>query len=133
MKVLALGFLLIMFAGQTALQAMPAAIHRVDREVSLRKGQKTTLRAEKITIKFDSVVEDSRCPEGTNCIWAGNAKIRLMVSKAGKRAKAIELNTAGQMAGDASVEAQYENYKIKLISLGSKPGYSARLQITSTR
>ncbi len=29
-----------------------------------------------ICIVMDSVYDDSRCPEGVNCIWEGNAKMR---------------------------------------------------------
>ena len=31
-------------------------------------------------IKFDAVVEDSRCPTNVECIWAGRAKVSLIIS-----------------------------------------------------
>jgi hypothetical protein len=39
------------------------------------------------------VIEDSRCPRDVNCIWAGNAKVKLLVSKGKKRSQEVELNT----------------------------------------
>jgi hypothetical protein len=30
-------------------------------------------------VRFDSVAEDSRCPEGVECVWAGNAAVMLTV------------------------------------------------------
>lgn len=37
-----------------------------------------------ITIKFLDVIEDSRCPKGTNCIWEGRAIVKAEVSSEGK-------------------------------------------------
>ena len=45
-----------------------------------------------IQIRFVELVDDSRCPTDTNCIWAGNAKIKVRVTKNG-RSKDLELNT----------------------------------------
>ncbi|HEX7174033.1 MAG TPA: hypothetical protein VF240_01945, partial [Pyrinomonadaceae bacterium] len=40
------------------------------RQVELRVGEETTLPDSKIKIRFLSVDNDSRCPQGVNCIWA---------------------------------------------------------------
>lgn len=32
------------------------------------------------TVAFGSLVEDSRCPPGTQCVWAGRLQVRLTVS-----------------------------------------------------
>ncbi len=37
-----------------------------------------------ITIKFIEVVEDSRCPKGVDCMWAGRAVVKVEVSQNGK-------------------------------------------------
>ncbi|MDT0630372.1 hypothetical protein RQM47_04450 [Rubrivirga sp. S365] len=31
------------------------------------------------TVAFEALVEDSRCPEGVQCIWAGRVQVRLTV------------------------------------------------------
>jgi len=36
-----------------------------------------------VTIKFSDVIEDSRCPEGVNCIWAGRAIVKVEVTSNG--------------------------------------------------
>jgi len=60
--------------------------------VSIKAGQRKSAAQGRLKIKFLSVEEDSRCPEGANCIWAGNAKIKIAVS--GKyETKTFELNT----------------------------------------
>ncbi len=46
----------------------------------------------KLTIKFVSV-EDSRCPQGVDCVWAGNAKVKIKVTNRKGVSKTFELNT----------------------------------------
>ncbi len=62
-------------------------------EMTLKINEQTTDETSGITVKFVELVEDSRCPEGVNCIWAGNAKVKISVSKNGANGQTIELNT----------------------------------------
>ena len=103
-------------------------------EVKLRVAQEKTAPGTTIKVKFLSVIEDSRCPEGVNCIWAGVAKIKIQLRKAGKPEKEFELNT-NQM--DKSIT--FEGHTIKLLTLTPYPkanmsyradSYSATLTIT---
>ena len=103
-------------------------------EVKLRIAQEKTAPCTGIKIKFVSVVEDSRCPQGVNCIWAGVAKIKIQLRKAGKSAQEFELNT-NQM--DKSIT--FEGHEMKLASLTPYPksgsaikasAYSATITIT---
>ena len=52
------------------------------------------------TIRFAEVVEDSRCPEGAQCVWAGRARIAVTVDG---QAIALDVPHAGD--GGASAEA----------------------------
>lgn len=45
-----------------------------------------------VEVTLLSVPEDSRCPAGVTCAWAGNARVRLRGGQAGA-ARAVELNT----------------------------------------
>lgn len=49
---------------------------------------------EQTTIRLVNVIEDSRCPQGVDCIWAGNAKVVVEItSESGKKTtKEITLN-----------------------------------------
>ena len=60
--------------------------------VTLKAGQRKSAVKGRLKIKFLSVEEDSRCPEGAQCIWAGNAKIKISVSGM-YETKTFELNT----------------------------------------
>lgn len=33
-----------------------------------------------LTVRFDAVTEDSRCPTGVQCVWEGNAGVRLTLT-----------------------------------------------------
>ena len=83
--------------------------------VSLRVGQQKNL-AGRVTVRFLEVTEDSRCPEGTQCIWAGNAKVQIAVSRGKMKAQERELNSNME---PTSVEAT--GYRFKIVSLTRRP------------
>jgi hypothetical protein len=94
-------------------------------EVKLRVAQEKTAPGTTIKVKFLSVIEDSRCPEGVNCIWAGVAKIKIQLRKTGKPAKEFELNT-NQM--DKSIT--FEGHTIKLVTLTPYPKSGTAINAT---
>jgi hypothetical protein len=84
--------------------------------LEVRVGQEATVAAHKLKIKFVAVREDSRCPEGVQCIWAGNARVALKLTRARMRAATVELNTTTEPR-----EITYANYTIKLTNLAPRP------------
>lgn len=70
------------------------------------------------TIRFHEVINDSRCPRGLTCLWAGNAKIRVEVEPLlrGAPTRTFELNTYLEPQ-----QASYAGYAIHLISLAPYP------------
>ncbi|MEP6788891.1 MAG: hypothetical protein ABJB40_10700 [Acidobacteriota bacterium] len=68
---------------------------RSDEELRIRIGQQKVADHGKVSIKFISVFEDSRCPMNARCIQAGNAKIRVVVTK-GRSSRTVKLNTNNQ-------------------------------------
>ena len=86
-------------------------------EFSLRPGQEVRLKGQKLQLKFVSVPEDSRCPEGTQCIWAGNGKVALRLSEAGgRRPSSVMLNTTTEPQAIA-----HKGFTIKLVRLTPHP------------
>lgn len=61
-------------------------------EVTIKIGQSVDCGGG-MAIRFDDVLQDSRCPEGVACVWAGNAKVSVTVTKTGKEPARVELNT----------------------------------------
>ncbi len=94
--------------------SLPAA--RLGREFKLRARQQVTLKGETLRIRFAEVTEDSRCPTDVQCVWAGNAAVRLEVSRGGRRSRSLTLNTSGN-----SPTVKYGNYEIKLVELKPHP------------
>jgi len=68
-----------------------------------------------VSIHFDRVTEDSRCPFGVVCVWAGNARIELTVSD-GVDAEVLGLNTDTPPTQD-----DFGGYTIRLDQLDPYP------------
>ncbi len=85
-------------------------------KLNLRAGQQKTAARGELTIKFISVLEDSRCPANARCIWAGNAKIKVKVSNRSGGSKVMEINTNLEPHGD-----QFGGYAINLTGLTPEP------------
>ena len=111
----------------TAALAQPAG--GVDKEAALgeefeiRIGQQVSIKTEGLKVSFTSVAEDSRCPEGVQCVWAGNGKIVLRLSKLKRRASTMRLNTTIDPKQD-----DYRGYEVKLVSLNPSPKQNAPIK-----
>ncbi|MDX6695772.1 MAG: hypothetical protein QOF02_3375 [Blastocatellia bacterium] len=89
---------------------------QLGQEFTLKVGEQVAIREAGLTISFSTVAEDSRCPKGVDCIWAGNGRVVVQVSKGHRKAAAVELNT-----GIAPKEQRFQDYEIKLVSLNPYP------------
>jgi hypothetical protein len=47
-----------------------------------------------LTVRIDSVLNDSRCPSDVVCVWEGNAAVRFILNNDGEETKFV-LNTHG--------------------------------------
>ena len=94
---------------------------KTNQTVAVKINNQKTVAKTRLTIKFDSLIEDSRCPKGTQCIQAGNARIRITVSKGGK-SDMLELGT--NLNPRATVFAGYE---IKFTGLTPYPANNIRI------
>ncbi len=91
-------------------------------QVKVLINRQKALPGSKLTIKFASLVEDSRCPTDTNCIDAGNARITIKVSKSNGAAQTFELNT-----NSAPQFVTFAGYRIKLTALNPEPATNIRI------
>ena len=66
---------------------------------------------------FDSVLNDSRCPEGVQCFWQGNAQARFKFIKSDEDPVFFNLNTYGGFTNDTIIGG----YKFTLKSLDPYP------------
>lgn len=120
MKLLFTSLILTLLFGSFALanaqQENPA------QKFSVRVGNQKKASISRITVKFVSLIEDSRCPTDAQCIQAGNARIKVQVSKAGSDPITFEANTNLGEKGNI-----YEGYAIYLTNLTPTPKSNVRL------
>ncbi len=95
---------------------------QTNQEFKLLINKQKIVTKDKLTIKFVSLVEDSRCPTDTNCIWAGNAKINIKVTNKKGASKTLELNT-----GLEPQIISFAGYEIKLVNLTPAPATNIRI------
>ena len=89
---------------------------KLNQEFKIRFGESVSIGNKGLKISFSDVAEDSRCPQGVQCIWAGNGKVILKVRKSRKPSAEMSLNTTFDTKQDV-----YQGYEVKLVSLNPYP------------
>lgn len=127
-KTRAMKILIFVMAFAFILSAYESAEAQGTARATLRPGQTKSLYSGKLKIKFVEVMEDSRCPTGVNCIWAGNAKVKVIITGYRVGSKTVELNTNGGQKGD-----QIEGYAINLETVTPYPKANKPIKKSSYR
>ncbi|MBL4662765.1 MAG: hypothetical protein JKY22_04230 [Flavobacteriaceae bacterium] len=60
-------------------------------QITFKIGLETTVTSDGVAIQFHEVLEDSRCPENVQCVWAGQARVKVTVSTSEMPEKTLEL------------------------------------------
>lgn len=85
------------------------AVVQRDELVDMHLGERVQIAGSGWAIRFDQVLEDSRCPAALQCIWAGQVVVRLLGEHADGRVAALTLTlSAGDatgLLGDLPIEA----------------------------
>jgi hypothetical protein len=107
----------------------------LDESFSLRVGESARIEAEALQIGFEGVRADSRCPRGEQCIWEGDAIVRVWLQKDSRTKETCELHTSTKKQGEVS----YLGYVVRLVRLDPYPvssrtiapeDYVATLEVT---
>ncbi|RMB56453.1 hypothetical protein EAX61_14555 [Dokdonia sinensis] len=69
-----------------------------------------------VVITFLEVLEDSRCPKGTTCIWAGQAKVKVLVKEKGQKAYTRIVTKSPGAQGPISI-CERAGYTISIASV----------------
>ena len=119
---LAAALLLLVLSAVACLHrpAAPSALP-LDQAFVLAPGQTVTVGSERLQVSFDRVAQDSRCPSGVNCIWEGDAVVRVGVALPVRPGAVLELHTSGRFATAAS----YQGYRVRLESVAPAPAAGA--------
>jgi hypothetical protein len=82
----------------------------------LSPGQTAVVDGGALTVSFEKVSEDSRCPTGVQCIWAGNGAVVLAPSTPSTGRYTVTLNTT---LTPHAVKAG--SYEVSLVGLNPYP------------
>ncbi len=88
---------------------------KLGEEFELAVDQTAQITAENISVTFQELLEDSRCPIDVTCIWAGLAEVSLQVSVSGQE-RELSLSTS-----PPENSAVFENYTFRLIRVRPVP------------
>lgn len=87
-----------------------------DQEISVKIGETKTASTSGIRVNFVEVLEDSRCPEGANCIWAGRARINVTIEAKDANSMTVELSTDGD-----TQSIKVGNHRVHLVKVEPRP------------
>ena len=129
MKKVIIGMLFVVLA----VAVLPAFAKRTN-EVQVQINKAVTAKG--LKIEFVELVEDSRCPADVQCVWAGNAKIKVRVTKNGKsQVLELEMVTKG-------MKPNFGNYRLTLKGLSpelrsnvriNRNGYVATIEVKKVK
>lgn len=61
--------------------------------VTLHEGEEAALFGGELRVQFVGVTQDSRCPQGAQCIWAGNARVELRLQNHNGSSLVLSVNS----------------------------------------
>lgn len=119
-----LPFLMMFFLGscQSQKKNTPTESAKVstlskDGILHLKLSERKSLKTEDINVKFVKVTEDSRCPKGMECIWAGIAAVELELSSKNMPAKSYIVATVDLSQRNLGKHITFNGYQITLQAL----------------
>jgi hypothetical protein len=93
---------------------------RIGQAFTLAGGQEATVDGENMRVRFDRVLEDSRCPRQVECFWTGQARVAILVEPNGRGETTLEFNT-NPAPGQNNQTALLDEYTIAMDSLDPYP------------
>ncbi|MDR3022427.1 hypothetical protein [Chryseobacterium sp.] len=106
------------------MQTNPKAMNSNDQKdgvLYLSEGENKFLREYQMNVTFKGVSEDSRCPEGANCIWAGVALAQVEVMGTSTRPMTLNLASADYPGKDYHQSAEFNGYILTLQDVAPTP------------
>lgn len=104
--------------------AQPIAIN-LNQPFVIGGGQEAMINGENLRLRFDQVLEDSRCPKSVECFWTGQARIAVLAEPYGRGESTLEFNT-NPAPGQNNQTADLDEYTITLQSLDPYPQNNAQ-------
>ncbi|MCL4266829.1 MAG: hypothetical protein KJ069_26855 [Anaerolineae bacterium] len=92
----------------------------LDEPFALAGDAETVVGTEGLTLHFERVLEDSRCPTQVDCVWSGQARILIVASQPGQEPVELEFNTNPTPDQTVDLLPAY-GYTVQLIQLDPYP------------
>jgi hypothetical protein len=80
-------------------------------EFALHAGGTARIASDGLTVGFERIVEDSRCPADTTCVWAGDAVVRVEIRRSQSERATLDLHTQS----NAPREGRFRQYRVRLV------------------
>ena len=98
--------------------------------VTLGVGEAASIQGTPVSLRFVGVIEDSRCPSDTTCVWAGEVKVQLEFLERGKDPRPVELklNESTNAAERTVTLMQVEPHPRSNVRIAAN-GYRATLKL----
>jgi hypothetical protein len=100
--------------------------------VTLAPGERVIARGPDLAVRFADVSEDSRCPEGVTCVWAGRAVVQLEVGDGEAPTVALEVGGASREVRGLSLAAEALDPHPRADAATPPEDYRLRLRIEAT-
>jgi hypothetical protein len=115
-----------------------------DDVLDLAYGETGTADGGALSITFQELLEDSRCPLNVDCAWSGWVRIQLMVQAEGEEAATVEITSFTDQNGqtweptnnvtEAQPFATYQHYRLELKAVTPYPArYQTETPLTDYR
>ncbi|MBK8900648.1 MAG: hypothetical protein IPM53_05680 [Anaerolineaceae bacterium] len=91
---------------------------QLDQSFTISINQPAQFAEKGLSLTFQDVLEDSRCPSNVQCAWAGQARISIRVSQTGQAPATLEMNTNPPLEQDV---VTYGDFQIQLLALDPYP------------
>lgn len=88
--------LLLLAVTLVACRSVSAPARRVasfDQDIELAPGEQVVFGQQQLQVEFVRVLDDSRCPTGVTCVWAGEVKVLLSIQIGAAAAVEREITT----------------------------------------
>ncbi len=98
--------------------------------ITIKAPYNQSIIVENLTIKLIDVLEDSRCPTGTTCVWAGRAKMLIEVTEEGQDPIQKELILGKKLPGEYTGDSIFFNeaFTIKVVGLTPYPSVENKIE-----
>jgi formylmethanofuran:tetrahydromethanopterin formyltransferase len=83
-------------------------------KVSVKYGETASTKSTRVKAKLVEIIEDSRCPEDVDCIWAGRVRIKMTVTT--KKGAPVDI----ELSSDQQTSVDVGSYRLTLGEVGPK-------------